>query len=142
MFKMQIIFILFLGICAVFDIRKKEIPLILIILGGILATVMSVLRISGGEISVAGMGSSLLPGLFFLFVSFCTKEKVGYGDGLILLISGLILGFYQCFIGMCAGLLFSSFFALALLFMHKAGKDSGLPFVPFLTIGMGVSYFV
>lgn len=149
MFKMQIVskfiqivFIIFLGTCAVFDIKKKEIPFVLIIIGVISSIGINIWQIYEGRLSVASVGISILPGLFFILISFCTKEKVGYGDGLILIVSGLVLGFYQCFLGLCISLLFSSVFAMLLLILHKAERNSTVAFVPFLTLGMGVSLFV
>ncbi|MCH5256908.1 MAG: prepilin peptidase [Lachnospiraceae bacterium] len=139
---MNIIFIIFLCTCTVFDIRKKEIPIHLILIGLISSFGVIMWQIFEGTVSVTGVGVSFLPGLFFLLISFFTKEKIGYGDGLILIISGLILGFYQCFLGLCISLICSSVFALLLLVLHKVKRDSKLAFVPFLTIGIGVSFFV
>lgn len=149
MFKVQlenivpdIIFMVFLCICTVFDISKKEIPIYMILVGIISSLGVNIWQIFAGAISVTGVGVSFLPGLFFLLISFCTKEKIGYGDGLILIMSGLVLGFYRCFLGLCISLICSSVFALFLLVFHKAKKDSELAFIPFITIGMGVSFFV
>lgn len=149
MFKMRIDnvffnigFIIFLSACAVFDIRKKEIPISLILAGLTVALGINIWQIFEKTIFIADIGFSLLPGLFFLLISFCTKEKIGYGDGLILIVSGLAIGFYQCFLGLCISLICSSVFAIFLLILRKVEKNSGLAFVPFLTIGMGVSFFV
>lgn len=139
---LNIIFIIFLCTCTVFDIRKKEIPIHLILIGLISSFGVIIWQIFEGTVSVIGVGVSFLPGLFFLLISFITKEKIGYGDGLILIISGLILGFYQCFLGLCISLICSSVFALLLLVLHKVKRDSKLAFMPFLTIGIGVSFFV
>ncbi|MBD5521509.1 MAG: prepilin peptidase [Lachnospiraceae bacterium] len=149
MFKMQIgssvnkiVLIFFLGICAVFDIRKKEIPVILILIGIVFSSGINIWQIYDKSITIADAGAALIVGVFMICVSFCTRERIGYGDGLILIVSGLMLGIYQCFLGLCISLVFSSVCALFLLMTHKVDKDSGLPFVPFLTVGMGVSFFV
>ena len=136
------VFIIFLSVCSVFDIKRKEIPAILISIGLISSFGINIWQLFEGTISVADVGTSLLPGLFFLLISFCTKEKIGYGDGLILIVSGLMLGSYRCFLGLCISLICSSALAVFLLMLHKVEKNSGLAFVPFLTIGMGVSIFV
>lgn len=133
---------LFLGVCSFFDIRKKEIPLILIITALLSAAGFTLWQIGAEKVSVMEAGVSLLPGLFMLAISFGTKEKVGYGDGLLLIISGLCLGFHQCFLGLCIALLCSSAAALFLLTLHKVKKDSGIAFAPFLAFGMGVLLFV
>lgn len=132
----------FLCICAVFDIRKKEIPTALIGIGFAAAFLTNVWRIMNKSQSFVGVGFCLLPGIFFLLVSLCTREKVGFGDGLMLLIIGLFTGFYHCLFIVCISLIFSSVAALILLLLRRAGKESRIPFAPFLAIGMGVGFFV
>ena len=134
--------LIFLSVCTIFDIRKKEIPLVLAGAGMMAAVGLTVWRIGNGTIFAAQILLSLLPGLFFLFTGWCTKEKVGYGDGILLLITGVMVGFKQCFTGLCISLVLSAFFGVLLLFLHKAQKNSRIPFVPFLTMGMGVCFIL
>lgn len=131
-----------LCICSVFDIRKKEIPFIILLAGFLSAFGADVWLIWKGLTSVAEVAASILPGVFFLLLGFCTGEKIGYGDGLLLIIIGLFLGFGRSFLIVCIGLIFSSAFALILLVFCGAGRNSRLPLVPFIAIGMGVSLFV
>lgn len=134
--------LLYIGICAVFDIRHREIPF-LWLLGGIAAAVgVDIWQIREGIVTITAVGISLLPGIFFLLTSFGTGEKVGYGDGLLLLATGLFLGVYRCFLALCIGLVFSACAAVFLLLFHKADRHSRIPFVPFLLCGMGVLFFV
>ncbi len=133
---------IFLAVCTVFDIRKKEIPVILAGVGAMAAASITIWRIGNGFIVAVQILMSLLPGLFFLLTGWCTKEKVGYGDGILLSITGLIVGFNQCFTGLCIGLFLSAFFGALLLFLHKAQKNSRIPFVPFLAMGMGVCFIL
>lgn len=139
---MEVIIFVLLCICSVFDIRKKEIPLIILSAGFFAALGIDIWHIWKESASVAEMAASVLPGVFFLLIGFCTGEKIGYGDGLLLIVMGLFLGFGRCFLVVCISLVFSSAFALVLLVFCKAGRNSRLPLVPFLTIGMGVSFFV
>lgn len=149
MFKMQIgsmfiniMVLLVLCICSVIDIRKKEVPLIILLTGLLAALGINIWQIWQGQMLLAEAAISVLPGVFFLLISFCTGEKVGYGDGFLIVFLGLLLGFERCFLIICIGLIVSSIFALALLVFCKVGRNSRLPLVPFLSIGMGVSFFV
>lgn len=135
-------FLAFLIICSVFDLKNKEIPFKIILPGTIFSAGVSVWKFCNGEIGIAGALCSLAPGIFMLLAGACTGEKVGYGDGLILLSSGLALGFNCCFLSLCISLALSSICALALLALHKVKKDDALPFIPFLVFGTGVSFFV
>lgn len=149
MFKMQIgsgymkvaAFIL-LCICSVSDIRRKEIPLAALLAGFMAALGINGFNLWKGWASVTEIAISLLPGIFFIIISFCTGEKVGYGDGLFIIILGMLLGFGRCIFVICVSLVFSSAFALILLVLHRAGRNSRLPLVPFFAIGMGVNFFV
>ncbi len=132
----------YMGICAVFDIRHKEVSLLWILAGIAAASGFGIWRIALGAATVTGTGLSLLPGVFFLLMGFGTKEKVGYGDGLLLLAAGLFLGAYRCFLALCIGLAFSAATALFLLAFRKADRNSRMPFIPFLLTGMGVVIFV
>lgn len=129
-------------ICAIFDIRKREIPFKAVIIGGVIGCGNCFLQISEGNLLAGEMGLALLPGCFFLFLSLVSGEKVGYGDGLLLAVVGLFIGFYRCLLILCISLLLLSVTALVLLVFHKVHRNSRLPFVPFLAAGMGVGFFV
>lgn len=132
---------IYMGICAVFDIRHREIPLLWNLTGIAAAAGLEIWRIAEGLSTVAETGLSLLPGVSFLLTGFATGEKIGYGDGLILIAAGLFLGIYPCFLALCTGLIVSAAAALILLLFRRAGRNSRIPFAPFLLIGMGVVLF-
>ena len=133
--------VIYMSVCAIVDIRHREIPLLLLIFGIAAALGIDLWWIKEGVVTVAETGTSLLPGVFFLLTGFFTGEKVGYGDGLLLLAAGLLLGVYRCFLALGIGLLFSALISLFLLLLRRADRHSRIPFVPFLTLGMGVVLF-
>ena len=85
---------------------------------------------------------SLLPGACLLFLGLCTKESIGYGDGLAAMAVGMWIGWKGCIIAMISGFLLSSICALALLICKKVRGKSRIPFLPFLAVGLGVFYVV
>lgn len=133
----EIVLFLFLAVCAVFDGLKRRVPLAVIWIGMLTAVCF---RIGGimGETSPALTAAALLPGAGFFLLSFLTKEKVGYGDGWTLLMIGLFVGAYRCFLILLAGLVMESVVAMALLAIGKIKRDREIPFLPFLLLGMGV----
>lgn len=132
----------FLLVCAGFDMKEKQIPTALIAGGFAAAFGRKAWQVWKGTAMLGDAGYSLLPGTLFLLLSFLTREKVGYGDGLLLLVLGLFVGFRSCLIDVCIGLICASAFALILIVFRKAQRNSEIPFVPFLAIGMGVGFFV
>ena len=134
--------LLYMGVCMVYDIRHREIPLLILLFGIAAALGIDLWWIREGAVTVVETGAALLPGAFFLMTGFITREKVGYGDGLLLVILGLLLGAYRCFFILCIGLAFSAVVSLFLLLFRRAGRHSRIPFAPFLVLGMGVVSFV
>lgn len=132
----EIFLFIFLAVCAVFDGLQKQIPLAAVWLG-ILTAIC--LRAAGmmGETDLPAVALSLLPGAVFFLLGFITREKVGYGDGWVLLMIGLFLDFSRCFFILLAGLLIESAAALVLLALRKIQRDKEIPFCPFLLLGMG-----
>lgn len=133
----EIFLFFFLAVCAVFDGLQKKIPLAAVWLGMLTAICLR----AGGvteEASLTAIALSLLPGAAFLLLGFITKEKVGYGDGWVLLMIGFFLDLPRCFLILLAGLLIESVAALVLLVFRKIQKDKEIPFCPFLLLGMGV----
>lgn len=128
---------LFLAVCAVFDGFSRQIPLAVVWLGMLTAVG---LHVSGmmGETSFMAAALSLIPGAGFFLLSFLTKEKVGYGDGWVLLMIGLFTDVYRCFLILLVGLMAESAAAVVLLAVGKVNRDREIPFLPFLFLGMGV----
>lgn len=133
----EIVLFLFLAVCAVFDGLERKVPLVVVWLGMFLAVC---LRIGGamGETGMIAVALSLLPGVAFFLLGFLTGEKVGYGDGWVLLMIGLFLGVYQCFLILLVGLMAESAVAIVLLAVGKIKRDREIPFLPFLLLGMEV----
>ncbi len=129
--------LIFIIICTIFDIRKKEIPVFLIGLFGCI----SILTIGIiGEKTWADIACSLVPGSILLLLSLCTRESIGYGDGMVALVLGILMGYGECIAIIIIGLMGSAVCALILLACGKVKGKSRLPFLPFLAVGLGVFY--
>lgn len=129
----------FLGICAVFDIWKKEIPILLI---GVFAAISLISAVIIQEWDWHIFLYSLIPGAAMLGLSSCTRESIGYGDGFVVLIMGIFLGFAKCISVVLLALFLSAIFNLVLLAFRKVNGKSQMPFTPFIAIGLGVICFV
>lgn len=136
---MWIITVVFMVICTVVDVKKKEIPIAFIMLFGFLTAVYIGLFDKREIILIL---YSFIPGALLLALSLCTRESIGYGDGLVVLVLGMLTGVETCFLVVGLGLLVSSLCALILLVLRKVNGRSRLPFIPFLTIGLGVVLIV
>ena len=133
----EIVLFLLLGVCAVSDGIKKEIPLAPVWAGILFAVLLHAAGVFGEE-KWPAVVLSVLPGAAFWLISLMTAEKVGYGDGWILVMIGLFTGLRRCFLILLVGLMAESTVVLILLAVRKISTDREVPFVPFLLMGMGV----
>ena len=133
----EILTFVFLGICAVYDGVEREIPLAVVWLGIIAAIVLHWEGFAGdGTWKTAVL--SAIPGVMFWMLGFISGEKVGYGDGWMLVMIGLFMGLWKCFLILMIGLVSGSIVVLVLLTFKKVSRDYQLPFAPFLLFGLGV----
>ena len=134
---LEITLFLLLALCALWDGIKKEIPLGLVWIGIAMAIVMHATGILGEETWLS-IGISVLPASVFWMLSFITREKVGYGDGWVLFMIGIYMGFMKCVLILMAALVLESIILLVLLVLGKIHKEEEVAFVPFLLLGLGV----
>lgn len=142
---LKIILLLYLGILSIYDGKKCKVPLIWLILGLIIATVTVVWDclshpIKWQWIAMAALLGTL-PGLFMLLVGYITR-KVGYGDGLVLIAVGILVGYRICFLLVCFSLLLMSVWCMILLLRKKGNRNTRIPYLPFLTAVYLVGIFV
>lgn len=76
-----------------------------------------------------------LPGIFLLTAGWSTRQQVGYGDGIVLLVIGIYLGFSASLSILLTALLLIAPVSLFYIVCRKAGRKKQLPFVPFLFAG-------
>lgn len=120
-----------LAINSILDLRRKRISLLVTIFYGLLGV--------GYQIATDKIGGwmvvSLLPGLLALFLAKLTKEKIGYGDGFILLALGCYLNIEEMVLVSMVAVCFAGILALILLVFFHKNRDYAIPFVPFLLCG-------
>lgn len=126
------IVLLYLGILAGMDVRKRQISLSLT--GALFLTGIG-WQILVEDTSWPEWLLSLLPGAGFLILSYVSREQVGYGDGLLLLTVGIWMGLGQTFGVLTLGLVLCSVLCGALLARKKIRKQDSIPLVPFLLLG-------
>ena len=129
-------------VCSVNDIRKMKVPYWEIILGGALSVLKVLLEVIGGNVDFAGMLLSLLPGILLLLTSYITRGGIGKGDGLLCLALGPSLGLMNIVIGLVIAFFVSGILSAFVFMTNKNRRELLIPFVPFMTFGMGVMMFV
>ena len=129
-------------ICCVNDIRMLKVPYWEIGLGGALSFLKVLLDVTGHNADPAGMLLSLLPGILLLITSCVTRGGIGKGDGLLCLALGPSLGPLNIVMGLLIAFFISGVFSAVVFVRNRYRKELLIPFVPFMTLGMGVMMFV
>lgn len=122
--------LIFLSAGSYYDIKYRKIPLSLFLLSGTAALLFSLRRGEDGS-CVLGLAVDSLQGILLLGIAFLTKEKIGYGDGLSVLITGWFCGGKSNLLLFASALFISTVYALCLI-ARKKGGSSSIPFLPFL----------
>ena len=78
-----------------------------------------------------------MPGVFLLLSSYITGHKVGNGDGWVFILMGLLIGAPGAFMLLGLSLILCALASGILLILHKAQKNSKIPFVPFVMAAFG-----
>lgn len=131
---------LWLFLCGWQDFKEKKISLGLLAAGGVILTVIFALT---GEVTITGRLLGLAQGLLLMFLSKLLKGKIGLGDGIIISITGICLGF-QANLGLLIySLTLAAIVSVIMLALKKAGKTDTIPFIPFLFLSyLGGLFFV
>ena len=132
---MKVILIaLWLGILAFMDIRRRRVPIWLLVVSGMFVTCASVCEIWKGSMGGTEILWGILPG-FVLLLTAALSKKAGLADGVVLLLLGVMTGFRECTFSFTFSMLAISVISLALLMMKRVGKNTKMPYLPFLWVG-------
>lgn len=131
----KLIFIaLWLGVLAGIDLRYKKIPYWLLAVSGVIVTCVSVHRVCMVGMQDMQLLWSVLPGVGMLLIALVSK-KAGWADGIVLVLLGVMVGFRVCAFSFALSMLIISVVSLVLLMLKRVGKNTKIPYLPFLWIG-------
>ena len=124
--------LLFLGIASLMayaDWKEQKISLVMLLSGGAAGILVQLAfreQTAAEVICGAGIGGLVL------MLALVSREAVGAGDGMILIVAGIILGVWGVLELLMTALLLTGIAALFLLVVKRKGRAYRLPFVPFL----------
>jgi leader peptidase (prepilin peptidase) / N-methyltransferase len=137
-YLIAVIICIWLILCSWQDIRKKKIHVILIGIGFLTILTCSFLA---GEITIWSRLAGLGLGILLLLLNPITRGQIGIGDGLIVSIMGLGVGFNATSFILAYGLFGSAVFSIGLILFRKVNRKATIPFIPFILLGyLGVLF--
>lgn len=124
--------------CALIDIRKREIPVWILVLA---SAGIGIFRVLHWENNTAVWIGGIVVGVVFLLVSRFTEEALGYGDSWIILLLGIYLGLWDVLWLLSIAFMLSGVVAAVVLFRHSWSRKAAFPFIPLLAVSyIGVMY--
>lgn len=111
------------------DCKEKQISLYVPLAAAILGMV---LHLCFRELTLTDIFLGIAVGIILLLIAWISGGSVGAGDGVMLMVSGLFLGFWGNLALLMMALGMVSMVALFLVVIKRKGRNYRLPFLPFL----------
>ncbi|MCI6791084.1 MAG: hypothetical protein MR589_08420 [Lachnobacterium sp.] len=128
----EIVLLAGLGIMSVEDIRKKGIKRLWLIGLGIVGLIFT---IADAEVLCVSFLLRFVPGVVFVLLAWATREQIGMGDALLILVMGWYLNAIELVDVCLLAFFIAGLVALVLLVVIKKTKKFELPMVPFIFAG-------
>ena len=122
----------FFSISAYQDYRKRKINVYFLLTGGIIGLLVHLYSM---EFDIIEILFGMEIGIMTLLYGFLLGGGVGFADGMILIVSGIFLGFEKNLEVFVAGLFLVGITSLFLSVIKKKGRTYRIPFAPFLLVG-------
>lgn len=132
---MMIIWVLlgvYLAIGSVFDKKSLFLPGWFLWIGCLMGTGWGIYRVACGQILWHQWITACLPGILWIILAFATKERMGYGDGVVLLVIGSLTDMVITMGIVMLGLGVSCVCGVLLLISKRGNRNTDMPFVPML----------
>ncbi len=128
--------LVFLFIVANFDIKTKQVSTKLCVIFGIGALVILFISILNGiEISLFSSIGGMLIGILFIVVAKLSAGAIGAGDGMVMAVVGLYVGFERNLEILFIAFLASALVGIILWITRKKKRKETMPFLPFVLTG-------
>ncbi|MBQ9444303.1 MAG: prepilin peptidase [Lachnospiraceae bacterium] len=128
-------FFVFLIAGTVFDIRKRRIPLILLLAAGAWGILSYTICTGWTGSDLWDEIFGLLIGAVFIGISLISEGKMGMGDAIAILVGGIYLGGSGSAFAVLYSLIIAAAVSAVILVLKRGSGKSELPFMPFLLAG-------
>lgn len=123
--------LVYLGASAYCDFRWKRIPWCVQGMGFVFMCICIIVQWKDSNTDLL---FAIMPGAFLLLLAWVTKESIGYGDGVSILLLGGMAGFRNCVWVLCFSLILLSVAGLILLVIRRVNRKTKIPYLPFLFV--------
>jgi leader peptidase (prepilin peptidase)/N-methyltransferase len=125
------------AVCSYTDLKFRRVDLKVAVIYLILSLCG---HLFGQDVALADLGVGLLPGAFCFLISWISRQSLGYGDDLLILICGISLGVWNCIWTVFTAFFWAGIWAVFMFVVKKAEREREFPFVPFLLLGFIIQW--
>ncbi len=132
--------VLMLGITAIQDIRWKKVRVAIVWAAALLICLCIPFS---SRMPVIERLLGVISGLGVVLLSKITGGKIGLGDGLVLAVTGMGLGFWGNIELFALALALAAVFSIGLIIIRRANRKKIIPFIPFILLAymlLNISY--
>lgn len=127
----KVIVFVYLCILGILDSRERQIPVLLLGIGGVMLAGVGIYQCIYDELGWIEMMTGIIPGFFMILVARFT-QKAGLGDGVVLIQLGICMGFHKVLLLLCFSMFLLSVVCIVLLITRKVRKETQMPYLTFL----------
>ena len=127
------------GLTSYEDLKTRQVRVIEVLIFGVFGIFFNLICKPHTAISVLG---GVLVGAGVYIFSIFSKEKIGKGDGLIVMVTGLYLGFRSTLYLLWISSVLAAMVGTVFIKRHGEKMDFELPFVPFLMAGYLIQFIL
>lgn len=120
--------LIFLAAAAYEDYKTEKISMILIMTGAVISIAAAVIN----KDNIMQILYGILTGNAILLIGYASREAVGYGDGLIFIITGIFLGWMNNIVLIAGSLLLAAVCSMILMALRIKKRTDRIAFVPFI----------
>lgn len=120
--------LIFLAVAAYEDYKTEKISMILILTGAAISIAAAVIN----NDNIMQILYGILTGNAVLLIGYASREAVGYGDGLIFIITGIFLGWMNNIILIAGSLLLAAVCSMILMALRIKKRTDRIAFAPFI----------
>lgn len=128
-----------LGVHSIEDVKSRKITVQVTLFSAILGIVFHLFY---QDESIYSMLAGMLSGSLIVFLSIASKGKIGIGDGVVFMLTGLYLGVWKNFLLMFLSFTFAAVWVLCRILYRPKRLQERIPFMPFLFMGCLVLFFM
>ena len=129
MLIMKIVLGLFLLICTVIDLKTKSVKIALLIS---FAAAGAVFYCVVRPVSIYDEIAGIIVGGVFVIIWFVTGGKLGLGDALLMIVTGIYLGGRKNVVLIMGAMFMAAIYSAFILIFRKADRKKEIAFIPFM----------